>query len=258
MNRRPDVPLWARAVAAAFDAMTEATSGFRLPFSGEIVKVHGVVGMVRLMAALAKLADRLTARYGVVNAQVLIGLSAMWSGCEFCSRGHLLAANLYYLQDTGRLFQLDDALVPELQRKPDGEALAVILRAFEGPEHERLRALCARQFELKAGEPANETDDDTWLKASVAAWEWWTECSIVATGDDVPPTTPIAKNKVLIARYREARRGAGANADAATHPPGYARLHRDAIRRPPWPHRDAARSALRPAGSVPRDPGSER
>jgi hypothetical protein len=107
---------------------------------------------------------------------------------------------------------LDDALVPELQRQPDREALAAILRAFDGPEHERLSALCARQFELKAGEPADATDEDVWLKASVAAWERWTECSIVATGDDVPPTTAIGRNKALMAKYREARRGAGANA----------------------------------------------
>jgi hypothetical protein len=208
MNRKPDVPLWARAVASVLDAMTEAGTGFRLPFSGEIVRVHGVVGMVRLMAALAKITDRLTARYGVVDTQVLVGLSAMWHGCEFCSRGHFLAANLHYLQDTGQLFPIDDAIVPALRRQPDREALAAILQALDRPEHERLRGLCARQLALKMNEATGETDDDVWLKASLAAFEWWTECSIVATGDDVPPTTAIAKNKALIAQYR-LKRAAG-------------------------------------------------
>ena len=104
-------------------------------------------------------------RYGIIEANVLIGTGALWNGCHFCPRSHLWIANLYYLRDTGKLFPLDDTEASQLQKLTDAEALEVITQKLTQGGFADLARRVERQYHLKVGDHTGTTEDDPscWL-----------------------------------------------------------------------------------------------
>ncbi len=73
-------------------------------------------------------------------------------------------------------------------------------------DHPEDLALLERQNALRLGAPV-ETDDDHYLVATLATWEWISDCSIVAGAPEVvPPLDPrVSKDRALQRRYADAR-----------------------------------------------------
>src|SRR5262245_17558525 len=206
MAERRDVGVFGRAAARLMNALTLRSQGYELPFYEEFFRSLGVLGYLKFVGNLAKISELLIARYGDRDAQILIGLAAMWNGCDFCSVGHVFAANLYHFRQEDRLLPLDEKAMPELTRMPDGDGIARISEIFGEPQYERLRGLIAREHALKAGRAQGAGDDDGYLRGCLAAWDLINECSIVAVYDEIPPLAPIAKERALRDRYLAARR----------------------------------------------------
>lgn len=199
------LPLALSLAARLLDAASIRTIGQKTPFLREMLRTHGLLGTMKMLGAITKLSNRCVERYGPRDTNVLIGFAATWNGCRFCSRGHIWAANLYHLRDTGELFALDDAEIPQLQKLSDAELLQTVRDRFAQAGLTRLAGLLERQYHLKLGEAEGSTEDDPYLAATISAWDWMIECTIVVEEKDVLPPDPIAKDQALRARYLKLR-----------------------------------------------------
>jgi hypothetical protein len=208
MSRRPEYTRTQRLVAGAMNVLTRRTQGYSVDFLPEVIRTHGLRGMVKFMGAVGKASGQFLSHYSERDAQALIAFAALWNGCAFCSRGHMLAANLYHFRDTGELFPIGETDVARLQRMTDPDALAAI-REKLGPGCAPLLALVERQYALKSGTAEGTTPDDDWLRGAIAIWDWLNECTIVSNLDRVDPLAPIARDHGLRDRYDAARRRNG-------------------------------------------------
>lgn len=208
MKRNPLTP-GQRAFLWVYHRFTYAFVGFKDPFAAEHVRQEGVRGFLRWARTSFELFGQLDKRFGVVESQLIIAFAAMWTGCRWCSIGHVLSANLELLEREGELGPLDELTIPELQMMQDSELLEVLLQRFSGPRWEKLNGLMRRQYLLRTGQVEEESRDDELLQTTNIMWEWVVECSITAMDVDpreIPPQTPIGKDRKLRARYYEARR----------------------------------------------------
>ena len=174
-------------------------------FSSEMVRTYGIGGFFRWAGAATKAIALLESRFGAMEAQLLVGTAALLNGCTWCGQGHVLAANIIHHKATGALFPIDDREVNALQRMPDPELLAHLATLLV--DHPKVLAHIQRQYELKSLRGQESGPDDAALSASIAVWDWATECSIIldmAVGT-VPPTSAIGKDTAAVAAYHEAR-----------------------------------------------------
>ena len=206
MRARTTLRWYERAFVKFFDAMSKLAFGYSVPFSSEMVLSLGFGGIMQFGMMIPKVIGHMTKQYGPRDAQALVGFSALWSGCTFCSVGYLYSSNLVHFRDTGKLPAIDEKLLISLQREKDSDVIARVDLLLAAPEYARLRGLVERQLALKSGTAEGATPDDDLLRASLVAWEWVSECSIVAENVEIPPLTPIAKDHKLRERYLEARR----------------------------------------------------
>lgn len=198
-----------RAFLWVYLRFTNMFVGFSDPFAEEHIRMEGVRGFLRWAKASFELLDQLNERFGVVEAQLVIGFAAMWTGCRWCSIGHVYSANLELFKREAALGPLDERSIPELQMLRDEELLALLQQRFAGPRWEELRRLMMRQYLLRTGQVQEESRDDELLQATNIIWEWVVECSIMAMDIDpevIPPQTPIGKDRKLRADYAQARR----------------------------------------------------
>lgn len=198
-----------RAFLWVYLRFTNMFVGFSDPFAAEHIRMEGVRGFLRWAKASFELLDQLNKRFGVVEAQLVIGFAAMWTGCRWCSIGHVYSANLELFKREATLGPLDERSIPELQMLRDEELLALLQQRFAGPRWEELRRLMMRQYLLRTGQVQEESRDDELLQTTNIIWEWVVECSIMAMDidpDAIPPQTPIGKDRKLRADYAEARR----------------------------------------------------
>lgn len=195
------LPIHKRLVNRLLNHFAYKSGGYTIPFLEEMLRHYSVAEVFRIFGACTKIANALTHRYGPRDANVLIGFAAVWNGCRFCSRGHIWAANLYHLRDTGELFPLDDADVHAMQRMPDEELLSKTLGLLQDSQYARLRQLLQRQYHLKRGEAVGSTDEDDFLRAAIAAWDWMVECTIVVDDTGDVPADPISSDRALLDRY---------------------------------------------------------
>lgn len=75
-----------RAFVRVIDALCIRFLGHPLPFLREVISTHGIRGYRTISGTIQSVLSQCTARFGVVDANLLIGVGAMWNGCHFCSR----------------------------------------------------------------------------------------------------------------------------------------------------------------------------
>jgi hypothetical protein len=177
----------------------------------EVIRLYGLRGYRQFFTYIEAARDELCRHCGPLSTEALISLTAMWNGCRYCSRGHLLGANLLHLRDTGRLFPLPEDRIFIWQGMNDDDARADIDARLAGePDLASLRAHVARLFALKSGVQAPESEAGEPMRAALvrldSAWSLLNECSIVDNGVQVPPLHPdVWSDKELLRRYRDAR-----------------------------------------------------
>jgi hypothetical protein len=210
MRRAASLTVGQRVFVWTFRRMTTVFAGFPDPFVEEHVRMEGVRGYLRWAKSGMELLALLEKRFGAVEAQLIIGFAALWSGCRWCGIGHVLAANLeLFKREEGALGPLDELRVPELQMEKDPEVLAELLLRFSGPRWEKINRLIERQYLLRTDQVEAESLEDELLQTTNVLWEWVVECTITAMDMDpskIPPQAPIGKDRKLRARYYEARK----------------------------------------------------
>ncbi len=209
MSRRPT--LSQRVVARGLDLVLRAAFGdSRLEVQREFLATLGVRGAVRLASRVASLVKDATLRWGEVDTQLLVGLSAMWNGCCFCGYGHALAGSLMQFRDDGSLHPLHPHALTELYELRDLEVLDRLEALLSDDRYAPLRANAARMYALKAERCEPGDEDDRLLLAIVHVWTWYNECSTYVSleyqpGDAIVPGHSIGRDRPLRARYEQAR-----------------------------------------------------
>lgn len=198
-----------RAFLWVYLRFTNAFVGFSDPFAEEHIRMEGVRGFLRWARASFELLGQLNKRFGVVEAQLIIAFAALWTGCRWCSIGHVFSANLELFKRENALGPLDERSIPELQLMRDEELLELLQQRFAGARWDEIRRVMVRQYMLRTGQVEEESRDDVLLQTTNIIWEWVVECSIMAMDVDpatIPPQTPNGKDRKLRAAYEAARR----------------------------------------------------
>ncbi len=201
----PGRPLtwYERLFLAIARPLSEVSTGYSVSFDEEIVRQHGLKGLMRFGRATSEAFNAMQKTFGVETSNLLAGFSSFFNGCEYCAWGHIYALALLYFERTGKLYPIDETETRELMMRPDTEVLAELKQRLEAVEPEHARLLL-RQYELRKMEGPITGDEDRLLVRSIALYEWVNECSIVSEAP-APPMNPIAKKKDLMAKYNEAR-----------------------------------------------------
>lgn len=194
-----------RCLSYVSTALNLLVYGRVAPFQDEFIGTYGTKNLLAFSKKHAVVSKELYRRYGIRDANVLIGFAATWNGCRFCSRSHVWVANLYHLREHNELFPIDDAEIPQLQKLTDPEILQTLQEKLSAPQYHRLWNLLERQYQLKYGNAIGQTPDDVYLQLVNSMWDFLNECSILVEEDEVFPLDPIRKNRTLTARYSQLR-----------------------------------------------------
>lgn len=197
-----------RMGAQSLSWLIRITQGYWPAFIRELVRTYGLAGMKQFGEVMERAVGGLSARFGDETGQVLIGMSAVWNGCAYCTIGHLYAANVLYFRRTGRLFPIDEREVPRWHAMTDERLEALTLERLAADEFDDLRRLLRRQFTLRREGPSAIADDDDKLIVDInAAWEIVNECSIIIESTKVPPLHPVAARARGVQRAYAQKRG---------------------------------------------------
>jgi hypothetical protein len=206
-----------RMFVKMLNGFSRMTEGYYFAFAEELVRQHGVKGMMKWGGATAAATKAILEYFGHEDGHLMAAFASFWNGCDYCAYGHVLAHNLHYFEHTGKLFPLDEEEVLPLMRTRDTDVMNELRRRFAAPEFARKLQLLERKNQLRLEEGPADQPDDKMLLRCIALYEWINECSIVAEAP-APPLGPIAKKRDLHQRYLEARkpeRAARAAAKAA-------------------------------------------
>lgn len=182
------------------------SQGYEVAFMEELVRTHGIARLARHGATLGAILVGVERRYGPVDSQLLLGFASFWEGCTYCSRGHVLAANLFHFRDTGELLDLQAVDILTLRRHPDEQILEDLRRRFA--RQPSLWAAVQRQHQLLRDQAGEPQPDDPLLEATLSLASWLAECTIMLVDDDTPPPAlhrDVASDKALLDAYRRAR-----------------------------------------------------
>lgn len=197
-------------IASLLEFMQQRRTGYAVAFTQELVRQYRLRELLRVSRAVQGTWRRVQGSLGEQNAHLVAAFGSLWNGCHYCAKGHLLAHNIRFFEQTGRVFPLDERALQGLLSLRDAEILAIIRRLLSG-EHERKRALLERQFLLKFSTPnqvmaqLGDPRVDAVLAMANALYDFMNDCSIVAEDADPPPLGPMAKDAELVRRYQEAR-----------------------------------------------------
>lgn len=215
---RARLRLHERLALRGIDLLGTLSGAFRVPFLEAVVAQYGLRGAFARLGKVEQIVAALEAELGDSDSHFVVGFASLYNGCEFCSLGHIYAANLLYFRATGRLHPLDELEIRDhLRVDSDRELLDFSLGRLAAPEHAPLAALLERQHRLKTGElphpalgtaPADAPTErrDDLLAMAISAYDWLNHCSI--RGDDneiVSLVIPLHRDRALRRRYAAAR-----------------------------------------------------
>ncbi|MFK7987791.1 MAG: hypothetical protein AB8I08_17370 [Sandaracinaceae bacterium] len=180
-----------------------------VPFNAELVRTFGTRKAIEYLTVLGNISTRAEKLWGEADSQMMVGMSAFWNGCLYCSVGHVRAANIAIHRDRKLLCPLTHYRIPALSELKDGEAISAIRKSLAGDDYASTRRLANRMYELKIeGAESTGSDEDEMLLALVDGWSFLNDCSILsgvdARADRVPPLSIVAKDKALVQRYQDA------------------------------------------------------
>lgn len=195
-----------RAILATSMVLHERQQGYRIPFSGELLRTLGWKRMIEFSKLSAPIMAEAVRVFGERDTQVLCSMCALWAGCPFCSVGHMLAANLLHLRETGALFPIPEPRLREWRRLRDSEVTADA-RKLLGEKEATLAARIERSLAVHQSPIEPEDPEGKALVSLVALWSLLTECSVhfEVPVEQIPPLATVAKDKALRAKYAALR-----------------------------------------------------
>lgn len=205
--RKPKLSLGQRLTVAAMNLVERLGYHVSTPFHEDYVRTYGAWEYLKWLNEAFRITRMLESRHGKVEAQMIISMAGLWTGCRWCSITHMLIANLELFDANGELGPIDELELPRWQELRDAEVLEQIDRYMVG-RWAHMAPLARRMYDLRTGAAKPSTNDDYLLLRTNVMWEWVIECTIVAYDFD-PETIPafgrVARDRSLLERYRQTR-----------------------------------------------------
>lgn len=183
--------------------------GIRPPWFDDMVRIHGFPGLKRWSAAIQRAVDSLVELHGELEAHVLLGTAAFWSGCTYCASGHLLAASLLYFEGTKKLLPIGEEDPVRWRKATKDNALIDMEERLASVDLDALAEKVALHGRIKLGRVTADGDDPTTVSIGHAesAWAMLNVCPRAQESTRVPALHPrLARDRQLLDAYRQARR----------------------------------------------------
>jgi hypothetical protein len=183
----------------------------RPPWFDDMIRTHGFPGLKRWSDGIQRAMDGLVERHGELDAQVLMGTAAFWSGCLYCASGHLLAASLLYFESTRRLLPLSESDPRRWRADTKDNVLIEMEERLSRADLDTLAETVALQGRIKLGRVTADGDDPTTLAIDQAEvpWAMVNACPRAQEDTRVPALHPrLSRDRQLLEAYRQARREA--------------------------------------------------
>jgi hypothetical protein len=194
--------------------------GQRPPWFDDLIRTHGFLGLKRWSDGIQRAMDGLVERHGELDAQVLMGTAAFWSGCLYCASGHLLAASLLYFESTRRVLPLNENDPRRWRADTKDNVLIEMEERLSGADLDSLAEMVALQGRIRLGRVTADGDDPTTHAISLAegSWAMINACPRAQDNTRVPPLHPrLARDRQVMEAYRQARREAVGTARPAAY-----------------------------------------
>ena len=185
--------------------------GLRPPWFDDMVRMHGFPGLKRWSGAIQRAVDGLVEHHGELDAQVLLGTAAFWSGCHYCAGGHLLAASLLYFESTRSLLPIGEDDPARWRKAPKDNVLIEMEERLAGLDLDELAEMVALHGRIKLGRVAPDANNLTTraIGQAESAWAMINMCPRAQESARVPALHPrLARDRQLLDAYRQARREA--------------------------------------------------
>ncbi|ACY17068.1 hypothetical protein [Haliangium ochraceum] len=182
--------------------------GLRPPWFGELIRTHGFAEFERWSDSIQQAIEVATQHHGEIDAQLLLAFTSLWSGCTYCARGHLLAANLIYYETKQSLFPLAEAEVLAWRRLDKERLLSMLGHRITDTELEPMRTLLFQASRIERGRETDPGDEPVVhaLTQAATAWTMVGACRNSDATPGVPPLHPrLARDRQLLDSYRRAR-----------------------------------------------------
>jgi len=207
-HRPRKLSLGERLVVRAMNVFSRVGYGISSTFHEDYVRTYGVSEYFKWLGEGFRITKLLEQRFGEVEGQMIISMAGLWTGCRWCSTAHMLIANLTLFAKEGELGPIDELELARWQELRDPEVLERLELRLAG-RWAHLRPVARRLYALRTGEVEPDTDDDFLLARANAMWEWLIECTIMGfdmAPEEIPAWGSVARDRKLIARYRQTRR----------------------------------------------------
>jgi hypothetical protein len=177
-----------------------------------IVRNFGPLGAVRWFAHNLPPYERAIRDIGGLRTNLMCCLASMLNGCAYCTYACGRAFQLYYFQENGRVFPLDDHEIAALTQLPDDESRARLESALSEAGLDAEIPILRRLYELKLEGATPKMPDDAFIVHAIEMFDDLNFCSI----DDQLPVDEahdrINRDEDLKARYAKARLAKGSGA----------------------------------------------
>jgi hypothetical protein len=183
--------------------------GLRPPWFDDMVRMHGFPGLKRWSGAIQRAVDGLVERHGELDAHVLLGTAAFWSGCNYCASGHLLAASLLYFESTRSLLPIGEDDPLRWRKATKDDVLIEMEERLSGVDLDALAEMVALHGRIKLGRVIPDGNNPTTRAIGQAenAWAMINVCPRAQENTRVPALHPrLVRDRQLLEAYRQARR----------------------------------------------------
>jgi hypothetical protein len=198
------VALW------CLDAYSFLAEGVTFPFMGGLFQTYELPELGHILKAGAEIQDTLESEHGPIIGQLIMAYAALWSGCEYCGRGHLLASNLHRFEETGELFPLTMEDLSRLRNLSDDEILSHIDGVLREDKYETERSWAHRMYQTFCTvDPLSTPTEDVLISALRDFRVLLNEGTMTlppSLTQNRHPLSDISREVTLTERYLTARR----------------------------------------------------
>jgi hypothetical protein len=144
-------------------------------------------------------------KWGPLRTNLVCAVASLLNSCAYCTHAHAYAFELFYFQQRGTLFPLDEHQIVRLRDGDDAEVRSTLERSLRevGLEDEIATLDTLWRLKLEGAEPAN--DDEVRMQGLLGMFDTLNACAIDSRVPFDEAHDPINKDTALKLRYAEAR-----------------------------------------------------
>ncbi len=205
-----ELTLVGKAGTAALEQVGQTLWGFKPNLMSDIVDQHGAVTSVSWFARNMPGYERILKQWGPVRTHLVASITSAMTGCPYCTYGHAYALELHYFKERGELMSVDEREIESWCGQDEAAVVDQFRRLLVDSDLSDELGILDRVVELRLGQPATESVDDTNISHLLKMFEFLNSCGITARTESDAAHDPINKDAELRDRYAQQRQAEAA------------------------------------------------